>query len=272
MAWHLTTDAAVLWHAAGPCLAEHPVENAPLLAEVGHLLATDSTPDGLACGWWSSDDGTVSGAYVAAPRHSPLLTRMPRAALTGLTSVLDHPAALGVPGVVADDVVEAWAAVGTCLTPARSFTVHLLEGQAPAPTCAGRPRVAGPDDRALLHRWFDELMAGLPGDPSDRAYVVDDPLATGALVLWEVDGRPVAMCSRSRVLADTVRMGACYAPGGEDAHADAAFGAAAADARRHARHVTVLAATDDEHEAHRLAASGFVPAATRVALTAHGGG
>lgn len=268
MAWHLTTDAAELWRAAGPWLAEHPVENAPLLAEVGHLLATEPTADGLACGWWSDDDGTVSGAYVRAPRHNPLLTRMPRADLIELTSVLPHPDALGVPEVVVDDVVDAWAEVGTRLVPARSFTVHVLDGRPAAPSCAGRPRTAGPEDRALLHRWFDQLMAALPGDPSDRAYVVDDPLATGALALWEVDGEPVAMCSRSRVLADTARMGASFAPAGYEAYADAAFAAAAAETRRHARHVTALAATGDEHEAARLAAHGFVPAATRVALTA----
>ena len=109
-----------------------------------------------------------------------------------------------MPGVVADDVVQAWAAAGTRLTPARSFTVHALEGRPTAPSCAGRPRIAEPADEPMLHRWFDELMAGLPGDPSDRAYVVDDPLAAGGLVLWEVDGEAVAMCSRSRELA-TVR-------------------------------------------------------------------
>ncbi|NPC43912.1 hypothetical protein [Nocardioides sp. zg-1230] len=272
MTWHHSTDAAELWHAAGPWLAEHPFENAPLLAEIGHLLATDPAPEGLAGGWWTEDDGTVSGAYVRAPRHNPLLTRMPRAALAGLTSLLPHPDALGVPEVIAADVIEAWAAAGTRLAPARSFTVHVLDGRPAAPTCAGGPRTAGPDDRALLHRWFDQLMAGLPGDPSDRAYVVDDPLATGALALWEVDGEPVAMCSRSRVLGDTVRMGASYAPRGDEAYADAAFVAAVEEARRHARHVTVLAATGDEHEAARLAAHGFVPAATRVSLTAPGDG
>jgi hypothetical protein len=267
VAWHRTTDAAELWHAAGPWLAEHPVENAPLLAELGHLLATDPAPDGLACGWWT-DDGTVSGAYVRAPRHNPLLTRLSVAALVELTSVLPHPDALGVPQVIVDDVLDAWAEAGTRLARARSFTVHVLDGRPAAPTCAGHPRTAGPDDRVMLHRWFDQLMAGLPGDPSDRAYVVDHPLATGALVLWEVDDEPVAMCSRSRVLADTVRMGASYAPGGHEAYADAAFGAAAEEACRHARHVTALAATGDEHESARLAAHGFVPAATRVSLTA----
>ena len=267
MAWHLTTDVDELWREAGPWFADQPVENAPLLAEIGHLLATSPTADGPACGWWTDDRDTVGGAFVQAPRHSPLLTRMSRSAVAGLATLLAGTDALGVPGVIVDDVVAEWAAHGTRLTPRRSFTVHRLDGTPAPPACAGRPRIAGPDDRALLHRWFDQLMAGLPGDPSERAYVVDDPLATGALVLWEVDGEPVAMCSRSRVLADTVRMGACYAPD-DEAHADAAFGAAVVEARRHARDVTVLAATGDEHEEARLVACGFVPAATRVALTA----
>ena len=269
MPWTRTSGAAELWRRAGPWLGEHPVENAPLLAEVAHLLARDAAPEGLECGWWSEDDGAIAGAYVRAPRHNPLLTRMTRAALDELASLLTDEHGLGVPGAIADDVVGAWAAAGTRLEPARSFTVHVLdEAPTAAPSCDGRPRTAGAGDRALLHEWFDQLMAGLPGDPSDRAYVVDVPLAAGALMLWELDGEPVAMCSRSGVLADTVRLGACYAPGGEAAHAEAAFRAAVVDARRHARHVTVLAGADDEHEAARLAAAGFVPAATRVALTA----
>jgi len=269
--WSRTTDAAELWRDAGSWLGAHPVENAPLLAEVAHLLATDAAPHGLECGWWGEGSGAVHGAYVRAPRHNPLLTRMPRAALDELASLVAGPDAMGVPGVVADDVVAAWAAAGTRLEPARSFTVHALHGRPAAPACAGRPRIAEPADEPMLHRWFDALMAGLPGDPSERSYVVDVPLAVGGVVLWEVDGDPVAMCSRSRVLADTVRMGACYAPGGEAAYAEAAFGAAAVEARRHARHVTVLAETGDEQEEARLVAAGFVPAATRALLTAPGG-
>jgi hypothetical protein len=195
---------------------------------------------------------------------------MSRVALEELASMDACPDAVGVPGVVADDVVRAWAATGTRLTPTRSFTVHVLEGPPAPPSCAGRSRIAEPADEPMLHRWFDELMAGLPGDPSDRAYVVDDPLAAGGLVLWEVDGDPVAMCSRSRVLAGTVRMGACYASGGEAAYVEAVLGAAAVEARRHARHVTVLAVTGGDQEKARLAAAGFVPAATRVLLTASG--
>ena len=84
MTWTQTTDAAELWRRAGPWLGEHPVENAPLLAEVAHLLATDAAPQGLECGWWSDDSGVVGGAYVRAPRHNPLLTRMPRVALDEL--------------------------------------------------------------------------------------------------------------------------------------------------------------------------------------------
>jgi len=268
VAWDETTDAAELWRRAGTWLGEHPVENAPLLAEVAHLLAAGAAPAGLACGWWSEDDGAVRGAYVGLPRHTPLLTRMPRAALDELPSRLGPAGGVGVPAAIVDDIVEAWAAAGTRLVPGRVFTVHVLDGTPGPPAAVGHARVAGPDDRALLHRWFDQLMAGLPGDPSDRAFVVDEPLATGAMVLWEVDDRPVAMCGRSGVLADTMRMGACYAPGGEVGHVEAVFAAAVLEARHHASNVTVLAGADDEGEAARLAASGFVAKATRVALTA----
>ena len=114
MTWAQTTDAAELWRRAGAWLGERPVENAPLLAEVAHLLATDSAPEGLECGWWSDGSGAVGGAYVRAPRHNPLLTRMPRAALDELVPLLGSGAdAVGVPSVVAADVVRAWAAAGT---------------------------------------------------------------------------------------------------------------------------------------------------------------
>ena len=205
--WAQTTDAAELWHRVGQWLGEHPVENAPLLAEVAHLLATDTAPQGLECGWWSDDSGVVGGAYVRAAQHDPLLTRMPRAALDELVPLDARPDAVGVPGVVADDVVQASAAAGTRLTPTRSFTVHVLEGPSASPSCAGRSRIAEPADEPRLHRWFDELMAGLPGDPSDRAYVIDDPLAAGGLVLWEVDGDPVAKSAMASVLPDAVQDG-----------------------------------------------------------------
>ena len=103
MAWTHTTDAAELWRRTESWLGEHAVENAPLLAEVGHLLATDAAPDGLECGWWTDDGGAVGGAYVRAPRHNPLLTRMPRAALDELARETTRPPGLGVPGTVADD-------------------------------------------------------------------------------------------------------------------------------------------------------------------------
>ena len=92
MTWTQTTDAAELWRQAGAWLGEHPVENAPLLAEVAHLLATDAAPQGLECGWWSDDSGGVGAAYVQAPRHDPLLTRMPRAALDELVLLGARPA------------------------------------------------------------------------------------------------------------------------------------------------------------------------------------
>ena len=164
MAWEETTDAAELWRRAGTWLGEHPVENAPLLAEVAHLLAAGAAPAGLACGWWSEDDGAVRGAYVGLPRHTPLLTRMPRAALDELPSRLGPAGGVGVPAAIVDDIVEAWAAAGTRLVPGRVFTVHVLDGTPGPPAAvghwswawapsAGRPALCSPGPASRSGAW-----------------------------------------------------------------------------------------------------------------------
>ena len=266
MPWRLTTDVAEFQTSAGAFLAGNPVENAPLLTETAYLAAVPGSREGLLLGAWTDDAGTVRGALVRAPRHNPLLTDMPREALVQLAAELPGPPGLGVPEHLATDAIAAWQQAGTMLTPRQAFTVHRLGELATRRPPTGRARAAVASDRALLHRWFDELMAALPGDPSDRAYVIDDPLEFGGLVLWEVDDAPVAMCGRSRTVAGTVRLGPCYAPDGNAANAEAAFMAACAAATRAARHVLVLAPTTADEEARRLARAGFVPAATRVAL------
>lgn len=267
MSWRLTTDVAEFQSSAEGFLAGNPVENAPLLTETAYLAAVPASTEDLLFGWWADDGGAVRGALVRAPRHNPLLTDMPREALGQLAAELPGPPGLGVPERLAEDAIAAWQQAGTMLTLRQAFTVHRLDGLLNTGTPIGRARVAGPSDRALLHRWFDELMAALPGDPSDRAYVIDDPLELGGLLLWEVDEVPVAMCGRSRTVAGTVRLGPWYAPDGNAAYAEGAFMAACAAASRLARHVLVLAPATAEEEARRLARAGFVPAATRVALT-----
>ena len=266
--WNLTRDAAELLNHALDLLATDPVQHTALLTEAAYLAAHPSTADDLLLGW--HDDGEadrVGGAFVRAPAHAPLLSEMSVAALDELTAVLPEPEALGVPGDLAGAVVDAWGRAGHVLAPRARITIHRLDAPRPQPAPrAGAARVAGSEDRDLLHRWFDELMAAHPDDPSERTYVVDDPLSFGGIVLWEVDGSPVAMCGSSRTVAGMVRLGPTYAPGERTAYADAAFAAACARAAETADHVLVLTPEADAEATQRLAACGFAPAATRVVL------
>ena len=267
MPWSLTDDVSDFMSRAGAFLAENPVLNAPLLSEVAYLAAVAPSDQDLLLGAWSDEAGSICGSFVRAPRHNPLMTHMSTEALVQLVTELPGLAGVGVPESLSSQAVAAWKRAGSTLVPRQRFTVFRLRELADGHRPLGRARVAVASDRPLLYRWFDELMAGLPDDPSDRAYVIDDPLDFGRLVLWEVDDVPVAMCGRSRTLADAVRLGPWYAPDDNVVGAEGAFMAASAAASREAQHVLVLAPEDADEEARRLVAAGFAPAATRVALT-----
>jgi hypothetical protein len=110
--------------------------------------------------------------------------------------------------------------------------------------------------------WYDRMMTASPGDRSDLAYVVDDPLSYGGITLWEVDGVPVAMAGRSRLVAGMVRLGAVYP---EDDHGRAAFAAACRRAQERAKDVLVFARSRDDKAYLDL---GTVPVLDRVLLGA----
>lgn len=271
MPWTLTRDASEFLRRAGGHLAADRAGNAPLLAEAAYLESAEVSTDGSASpeglfGWWDTEIG-VGGAVVVAPRHAPLLSELSTTAVAELVPLLGRIDGLGVPETLVDDAVSAWSLTGARLTVRRSFTVHRLERPVAAAGVDGAARVATVADRTLLHAWYDELMARHPGDPSERRYIVDDPLSFGGIVLWEVAGRSVAMCGRSRAAADTVRLGPCFAPDPDDQrYVAAAFAAGCAVALESAETVVVLASAADTEEAARLSAAGFVAAATRVAL------
>ncbi|NUR09408.1 MAG: GNAT family N-acetyltransferase, partial [Nocardioidaceae bacterium] len=109
-------------------------------------------------------------------------------------------------------------------------------------------------------------MADHPDDPSDLAYVVDDPLSYGGIVLWEVDDVPVAMAGHSRVVAGTTRVGAVYAPDGSAAHERAVLASVCDVARQRARDVLAFAAADDAAGTAALRDLGLTPVLERVLL------
>jgi hypothetical protein len=140
------------------------------------------------------------------------------------------------------------------------ITLYRLGTLQAQPRPEGKARTATSADRERLADWYDRMMAASPGDPSDLAYVVDAPLSYGGITLWEVDGVPVAMAVRSRLVAGMVRLGAVYP---DDVHGRAAFAEACARAKQEAVHVLVFAPSPDNATYLDL---GFAPVLDRVLL------
>jgi hypothetical protein len=248
--WSIAESAGAFLGAAGEFLGAAPVENTVLLTEAAYLEAHPSA--GARFGWFRTGLAT-EGAFLKAPRHAPVLSRMPTGALESLVDIVatpfdvdsrDLPAARRVWGATTESRITLYR-LGT-----------LLAGGGPE----GRARVATVKDRERLVDWFDAMMAASPGDPSELAYVVDDPLSYGGITLWEVDGVPVAMAGRSRLVAGMVRLGAVYP---DDEYGRAAFAATCAEAREYAREVLVFAPAGRGTAYRDL---GFEPVLDRVLL------
>lgn len=266
MPWSTTSDVHRFLAAAGGFLSTRPVEHTPLLTEAD-LLARWPKPDAdQSYGWWTDDGGEVAGAFVRAPRHAPVLTPVPDAAVVGLVDVLSGADGIGCDVTTVDAVVDAWERAGVVLRPRHRLVIHRLDAPRAAAPAPGEARTADAEDRALLNAWFEQLMAAHPGDPSDREYVVDDPLADGRITLWLVDGAPVAMAGRTRVIDRMTRVGAVHAPSGDPRIETAALAAATQAAAAVADHVLVLAPTADRDGTARLAALGYRSVRERVLL------
>ncbi|GIF01704.1 GNAT family N-acetyltransferase [Paractinoplanes rishiriensis] len=265
MPWSTSPDVRDLLTAAGDFLRDRPVDHTVLLTEAAYLTARPSTATDQLYGWWDHD-GVVAGAFLQAPRHPPILSTMPGEALESLPHVLPGLTSVGVDGRSAGAAVTAWRSrTGATLTERSRITLYRLAGLRLADAPPGRPRTATPADRDLLVSWYRQLMAAYPDDPSDLAYVVDDPIGYGGITLWEVDGTPVAMAGRSRLVAGMVRLGAVHAPH-DERHGEAAFEAACAAATETARDVLVFAGADDAHAGAAYRKLGFLPVLDRVML------
>lgn len=268
MAWSTTRDIDSYLKVAGAFLATRPVEHTVLLTETAYLEARPSrTPDQL-YGWWSDAGGEVSGAFVQAPRHAPITSDLPADAIEALVGVVPDPRRIGVDGRLVGSVVGAWRRAGITLAPESQITLYRLGALRHPDLPRGRARVAVRSDREFLVSWYEQLMAAHPDDPSDLAYVVDDPLDYGGIVLWEVDGEPLAMAGRSRMVAGMVRLGATYEAGHGRGYGDAAFVAACEAAQALAEDVLAFVAADDAAGAASYRELGFEPVLDRVMLAA----
>jgi hypothetical protein len=265
--WSISSDVHEFVAATGDFLAATPVDNTVLLTEAAYLAAQPSSELRQLYGWWQPAGGAVAGAFLQAPHHPPVLSMMSSDLAESCLGLFTDLPAVGVDGRLADSVITAWRnRTGASLFERSRIRLYRLgELQAPQPP-PGQARVATAADRELLVAWFDQLMSAFPDDPSELAYVVDDPISHGGIVLWEVDGITKAMAGRSRLVAGMVRLSAVYSPD-DDAHARAAFVAACLAAQEVARDVLVFAQASDPASDTAYQQLGFEPVLERVMLS-----
>jgi GNAT superfamily N-acetyltransferase len=221
MGWHTTPDLDKFLAAASGYLTACAAENITLLQAAqeavgrGHEHAGDSL-----YGWWAPSGGAMpQGAFLHGP-SGPLLIagRAPEiaAALAAPLARAQQRAVSGVDaGVVAADAfAAAWRQrAGVAARMHRSSHVYRLAGalseyQGPP----GRARSATWADRELLVGWLRAFghETGVLADMPEAS--ADDMLGYGGAVLWEADGRPVAMAIMTRVVAGVVQVTNVYSP------------------------------------------------------------
>ncbi|MFF2612445.1 GNAT family N-acetyltransferase [Kitasatospora sp. NPDC058046] len=230
MTWTFSTSLDEFRDQAGAFLAARPAENTVLLTIAHRLAESGLTVFGEppVFGWWRAEQGgPVAGAFLQTPPFAPRLSFMSPATAAELATGLAAAGAgfttvAGVGGGA--EAVRAFAAAWTAATGTEQSVrvderlYRLGELTDPPRPPAGRHRLAGPADRELAIRWYQEFLAEVEVELPDVPRAVDERTANGCLHLWEDDGRPVALAGSSPVLAGMSRIGPVYTPAESRGH------------------------------------------------------
>lgn len=175
----------------------------------GHLLLAAHDCDGVAGAALQ-----MRGAVLLVSGLPPAFAKEAVAALAPVRANL--PAVRGTPSS-ATAFTQAWAEVtGTSATTSFEETLYRLGELVPTAGVVGEPRLAGPEDRELLVEWLDaffvEAFESASNPEANRAVVADIAEAGGRVVLWTVNGAPVAMARVHGCLLGMSRIGPVYTP------------------------------------------------------------
>lgn len=173
-------------------------------------------------GWVALEEGEpLAAGSRTPPFHAILAEPRTEGALAALVDALveDDP---GTPGIVGNEpfvgrVAEGWRErTGAAATVTQRHGVYALAEVAEVPRPTGAPRVAGPQDRALLLAWLldfaDEAALGAPGDATFLERMIHARLERGWLWLWEDDGAPVSLAGCASPTPSAIRVGPVYTP------------------------------------------------------------
>jgi predicted GNAT family acetyltransferase len=67
-------------------------------------------------------------------------------------------------------------------------------------------------DHDLVRAWFTAFEEESLGSAEVSAALIDDRLGYGGIAFWELDGRPVSMAGRTRIVSGMARIGPVYTP------------------------------------------------------------
>ena len=240
MGWHTTTDVDRFLARVGPFLRSDPLTHHLLLTEAD-FWSRAGDPGRAASFGWSRDGARVDGAWLHLPDHSVVCSRLAPSAAASLLSAVPTGIPIGVDardlGLLDRPAVPATEAASVL---ARIEVLRLGDPSASGWNRSrplGAARLADRDDLSLLHSWFEQFRRQHPDDTSSVEFVIDHPVDERGLVLWESEGRPVAMASRTSLISDVVRLGLVYQPEPGPTYAEAALDAACLAASRAATHV-----------------------------------
>ncbi|SNT14762.1 Predicted acetyltransferase, GNAT family [Streptosporangium subroseum] len=271
MTWTFTSKVEVYAGAAEPWLLQDPVRNTvPLTVLRG--MRSGLWGDDLLMGWLERGGETVAAVCQTAP-HFLLLADIPLGTVQGLASQLIE-AERAIPGIsgplpLAEAFAAAWWRPEAERCPERLYRLDSL--LAPPALSDGASRTATEDDLELLVKWSEEFQAEAGSvAPADLTPLVVSRIGRRELVLWEVDGRPVAFAGVSLPIGGMSRVGPVYTP---PEHRRKGYGAAVSHAvtakalAEEAGEVLLFADLDNPTSNSIYQAIGYRPVADYASIT-----
>ncbi|MGW0190137.1 GNAT family N-acetyltransferase [Streptomyces sp. NPDC003362] len=222
LTWTFTTDLTAFLHRAETFLRSRPALHTVPLTVTDALRrdGPDRYGDEPPVFGVLEQDGAVRAACFHTPPHHPYLTALSPA---GADALAAHLADEGhrLPGVFADHATAAtfagaWhrrtGASADLVERKRLYRLDTLTAPHPAPP--GRPRIASPDDRDQVARWYAEFHTTTGGSPGrDPGAWADTRIAQGGVTLWETpDGTPVSLAGSLPMVAGQIRVAPVYTP------------------------------------------------------------
>lgn len=208
-----------------PHLELDPVRNTTILTFVGRLPSDARESRAEDCyGWWTDEAGHVRAAFVAQVPHAVTLSAdVPIQAAAELPQAWQDSGRARPSGVfgrveTAERIAADWAELTGGIHRARpNHAMRLFsfeEPTPPNPAPRGTARLATLDELKMATRWDAGFIedCGIVDDGADREPFVCAGIEERRLLLWIVDGVPVAQAVHTPVIAGTARITGVYTP------------------------------------------------------------